>query len=395
MNTMKRLLSILLMLCLLFSCTAFAEDEDDDDYSLFPEDEQEDGTLIEEEELSEEDMEFEIGDGEEAIEEDLDSLERDPDINPDDLEINPNLPDNVINILLIGVDMREKDLDASSGLLHNDVTMVLSVDTSTGSVKLTSILRDLYTDIPGYKSKGRLNEAYSRGSGKSGANGENRGAMLTMRTINHNFDLNVSQYVVINFYGLASIIDAIGGVDVDLIKGEANAINAYLKKNGKRMTYDLKGNENREPLKVETSVQHLDGIQAVMYARLRTKMATGDFARTARQRHLLELLLKQVVADIDMNKLANLIKVAYPYVKTNISAGTMLNLALGVLQGDILSKLRDGGDLIEQHRVPLDKGYSYGQNESGGSVIIMSSKQWANSVQSIHYFIYGDYYPAK
>lgn len=394
MKICNRLLALVMALCLLLPTLVWAED-DEIEYSLLDE------GLIEEEEVLLDDEEglddFEIADGEaETIEEDLDTLDREPDIDENDLEINPNLPDNVLNILLIGVDMRDQDISSTSSLLHNDVTMILSVNLDDGSIKLTSILRDLYVPIPGYKDKGRLNVAYARGSGKKNQE-NNRGAALTMRTVNHNFEMNISEYVVINFYGLAAIIDYLGGIDVDLIKGEAYAINEYLRTKGRRMTYDVTGNENREPLKVETSTQHLDGIQAVMYARLRSKMAsagTGDFARTARQRHLLELLLKKVLEDIDINKLGKLIQVAYPYVRTNISASTMLQLALSVLQGDIISRMRSGEEVLSQHRVPLDRGYSYSQ-VNGASVITMSSRQWDNARQSIHYFIYGNYYPAK
>ncbi len=389
MKFWKRVLSVLLALCVLLPLWAAAEEEEED-YSLTDE------GLAEEETFDPD--EFIIDDeGEAEAEIDLDSLERDPDVNPDDLEINPNLPDNVINILLIGIDMREKELDAAASLLHNDVTMICSVNTETGEIKLTSLLRDLYVSIPGYKSKGRLNEAYARGSGKNAENGENKGAELTMRTINHLFEMNISQYVVINFYGLASIIESIGGIDVDLTKGEANAINEYIRQKGRRMTYDEKGSANHEKLEVKTGVQHLDGIQAVMYARLRTGMKTGngDFARTQRQRHLLELLARQVLQDIDLNKVTTLIRTAYPYVKTNISAGTMLQLAAGVLRGDILNRMSSGEEILGQHRVPMDKQYSYDKNASGGSVITMSETNWKNAIQSIHYFIYDNYYPAK
>ena len=345
--------------------------------------------------------EFIIGDGAQELEENLDALERDADVNPDDLELNPNLPSNVINILLIGVDMRDKDINSNSSLLHNDVTMILSINTDDGSIKLTSIARDLYVSIPGYKDKGRINTAYAIGTKRSD-DGINHGAELTMRTVNHLFEMNITQYVVINFYGLASIIDYIGGIDLNLIRGEAYAINAYLKEHAKQMTYDEKGNANREPLvvvseKEHESVQHLDGIQAVMYARLRSNMRsapTGDLARTARQRYLLEQLLAKVLKNINMNNLAELIEVCYPYVKTNISAGTMLSIALGVLQGGVLGKLSSGESLIEQHRIPLDNTYSY-EDVDGASVTVINSGSWNRNVQSVHYFIYGEYFPAK
>ena len=394
MKLIKRLLA--LVLCLMMAVPALADDDED----FFVEE------GIVDESMPEDEEEFYFGDeeGVAAAEIDLDSLERDPDVDPNSLDVNPNLPDNVVNILLIGVDMHENDINSKASLLHNDVTMILSINLDDGSIKLTSIQRDLYCTIPGYRDKGRINVAYARGMGRNAANGENSGAELAMRTVNKNFELNITQYVVINFYGVASIIEEMGGVDVDLTKGEALAINNYLKKNGRRMTYDTKGNADREPLEVrkemgstEKYVLHLDGIQALMYARLRSGMKTGnnDFNRTARQRHLLELLLKQTLPGLDMNRVSSLLKLASPYLRTNLSGSAMLQLVFGVMnQGNLREKAKGGEELIQQHRVPLDGGYSY-ETIGGASVTTMSPNNWKNAVQSIHYFIYGEYYPAK
>ena len=179
---LQRVLAMLMALCVLCPA-ALAEDEDFDLYD-------DEAFWDEEEELTEEEEIYFIGGDTEEAALDLESLERDPDVNPDDLEINPNLPDNVLNVLLIGVDMRENDINSkTAGLLHNDVTMILSVNLDDGSIKLTSIARDLYVTIPGYKGKSRINTAYASGSGKNSENGENRGAELTMRTVNRLFDL--------------------------------------------------------------------------------------------------------------------------------------------------------------------------------------------------------------
>ena len=140
-------------------------------------------------------------------------------------------------------------------------------------------------------------------------------------------------------------------------------------------------------------MQHCDGIQALMYARLRK--IDGDFARTARQRHLLELLLNKVLQDMDTGKLLNLISTCLPYMITNMNAQTIMNVATAVLKTDIISRAKDGGELLQQHRIPMDKTYSYGTTDKGASVIELSSKQWDNNIQSLHYFIYGNYYPAQ
>ena len=310
------------------------------------------------------------------------NLEADIDdsINPDDLELNPNLPDNVVNILLVGVDTRSTTLD--DGLQHGDVQIILSINKDTGSVKLTSVLRDLYVTIPGYKSKNRINVAYSRGGGA-----------LAMRTINHTFELNIEHYVTINFYGLASIIDAIGGVDVDLTKAEAKAINTYLKQHPPK--YDNQDKEyERVPLEAVAGVQHLDGVQAVMYAR--TRSVDNDFGRTARQRHLLDLLLQKIMQDMTVDKFMTLMETSLPYVQTNVNASTMLNLGLSVLGSDIISRAQAGESLLEQMRIPMDETWKYDQTDSGSSVVVFRTvARREENVKALHEFIYGQYYPAS
>ena len=358
-------LSLLMILCLVSGNAVLAAAEED-----------EEELVLEEWDLVEEDEEAVFDMDEEQLDtvEELDQWEVDDSIDPNDLELNTELSEDVINILLVGIDTRSRDLDPSKGLQHNDVTMILSVNTKEGTVKLSSILRDLYVTIPGYKNKSRINNAYSRGGGE-----------LAMRTVNHNFKLNIQNYVTINFYGLASIIDAIGGIDVDLTRTEAGAINTYLKKHPP--AYDNTDGKTRVPLERKEGVQHLDGVQAVMYARLRE--IDNDFKRTARQRHLLELLLKKVLEDMSVNNLMNLINTSMPYVTTNINGSTLFNLALSVLQGNIISNMNNGGEVLAQHRIPMDKTYSYATID-GASVINLSNKNWEVNVGALHSFIYGN-----
>ena len=383
MKLMKKLTALLMALCLLLPGAVLAEDEE---ISIL--DVVEEVNLDEGEEPAEDAQDAEGGEElfisdevQEAMEA-AENLEADIDdsINPDDLELNPNLPDNVVNILLVGVDTRSTSLD--DGLQHGDVQIILSINKDTGSVKLTSILRDLYVTIPGYKSKNRINVAYSRGGGA-----------LAMRTINHTFEMNIEHYVTINFYGLASIIDAIGGVDVDLTKAEAKAINTYLKKHPPK--YDNQDKEyERVPLEAVAGVQHLDGVQAVMYAR--TRSVDNDFGRTARQRHLLDLLLQKIMQDMTVDKLMSLMETSLPYVQTNVNASTMLSLGLSVLNSDIISRAQAGESLLGQMRIPMDDTWKYDKTEGGSSVVVFRTvARREENVQALHEFIYGQYYPAS
>lgn len=304
--------------------------------------------------------------------------EIDDTIDPDKLDINANLPSNVVNILLVGVDTRSTSLD--DGLQNGDVQIIVSINKDDGSIKLTSILRDLYVTIPGYKNKNRINTAYSRGGGQ-----------LAMRTINKNFELNIENYITINFYGLASIIDSLGGIDIEMTAKEAKAINTYLRQHPPK--YDNQSKDyTRENLPNKAGTHHCDGIQAVMYARLRK--VDNDFGRTARQRKLMELLLEKVLdGGMSMTELNNLLNACMPYVQTNMKASTLFDLALGVLRSGISDRLTRGESLLEQHHVPMDGTYSY-LDVDGASVINMGSKSFPKNVQALHEFIYGEYIPA-
>ena len=383
MKLMKKLTALLMALCLLLPGAALAEDEEISILDVVEEVNLDEGEEpAEDAEDAEGGEELFISDEVQEAMEVAENLEADIDdsINPDDLELNPNLPDNVVNILLVGVDTRSTTLD--DGLQHGDVQIILSINKDTGSVKLTSILRDLYVTIPGYKSKNRINVAYSRGGGA-----------LAMRTINHTFEMNIEHYVTINFYGLASIIDAIGGVDVDLTKAEAKAINTYLKKHPPK--YDNQDKEyERVPLEAVAGVQHLDGVQAVMYAR--TRSVDNDFGRTARQRHLLDLLLQKIMQDMTVDKLMSLMETSLPYVQTNVNASTMLSLGLSVLNSDIISRAQAGESLLGQMRIPMDDTWKYDKTEGGSSVVVFRTvARREENVQALHEFIYGQYYPAS
>ena len=179
--------------------------------------------------------------------------EIDDTIDPDKLDINANLPSNVVNILLVGVDTRSTSLD--DGLQNGDVQIIVSINKDDGSIKLTSILRDLYVTIPGYKNKNRINTAYSRGGGQ-----------LAMRTINKNFELNIENYITINFYGLASIIDSLGGIDIEMTAKEAKAINTYLRQHPPK--YDNQSKDyTRENLPNKAGTHHCDRWTTTLAAR--------------------------------------------------------------------------------------------------------------------------------
>lgn len=384
MKMMKRLLALLMTLCLLLPAAVLAEGTQADENLAEMGDEivnMDDAEAIPAEEDEADDVYIPEEDEELAAQIEILDAELDTSVDPGKLDINPNLPDNVVNILLIGVDGRTDSIE--TGSLHGDVQIIVSINKDDGSIKLTSVMRDLYVNIPGYKNKNRINVAFSRGGGQ-----------LAMRTMNNLLELNIEHYVVINFYGLASIIDSLGGIDIELTKTEAGAINTYLKKHPPAYDNQEKGYQRQQLQKVN-GTQHLDGVQAVMYARLRS--IDNDFKRTERQRHLLELLLAKVLdGGMDLNKLMGLLEVCLPYAETNMSAWDMIDLAMGVLSSDILTRLENGDSLLEQNRIPMDETWKYYTTDGGASVVAFrNNTRLKENVEGIHKFIYGEYIPAN
>lgn len=407
---MKRLLALLLCLSLLLPVFALAEDDEEDiDFNELIEEDvdlDEDGNIVDN---GNSQVEYELT--EEGLAAMADAFEIDESVDPSELELNQNLPDDVINILLLGLDVRgtsEKKLlkDQDQYAKRADVQMILSVNTFDGSIKLTSIARNTCVDIPDRVNDTSIANSYGHAIYK---NGKYSSWVDTpdncMHTVNRNFEMNIQYYVAINFYGVASIIEYLGGADVELTKQEASAINTYLSmgtirdKNGKLLshgkeiarTYDDKKG-NREKLEKKDDVQHLDGIQALMYGRLRS--IDNDFNRTSRTRKLLSSLLTPTVDKIKNGelKIDKLLPECGQYFKTNMNMQTMMELVNAVMRSDIVKTMDLSDSLIEEFRIPEDGTYSYGEDSTGSSVVKLNNKQ--ATTESLHEFIYGAYYPA-
>ena len=411
---MKRFFALILALALLLPLFVYAEQAEeevtedvnlDEDYSF----DEEGNLLLRDDETGETYSLSAVSD--EDIEKLAAQYELDESIDPNELEINENLPDNIVNILLIGLDVRgtkKEKLLTEQGKYskRSDVLIVLSINLDDGSIKLSSIARNTYVEVPGRKNKTIIANSYGHANYKNGEFVSWTDTPETcIRTVNHNFELNIRHYVAINFYGVAQIIEGLGGVDLDLTKTEATAINTYLStgtiKNSKgekishgkaiANSYDDK-NGKRDKLKKTSGVQHLDGIQALMYARLRS--IDSDFVRTARTRHLLDCLLKQTLEKIKANKLnvLDLVSDFISYPITNVNPSTIMQLAGKVMSSGVMDNLESTDSLISEFRIPIDGHWKY-DTVDGASVTIMKDKQF--TVESLHEFIYGKYYPAQ
>ena len=186
----------------------------------------------------------------------------------DDYAITEGLPDEWLNILLLGTDVRD-----TTDYGRTDSMIVLSVNLATKEAKLTSFMRDIWVSMHGRSSKGKLNAACVYG-----------GPELTMRTINENFGLNLRYYALVNLSCMADIIDLLGGLYLDVTEAERKALNKGL--------FDLSSMSGMEELEESGEQVLLNGNQAVAFARIR--QIDSDYKRTERQRTVLTTIAKRL-----------------------------------------------------------------------------------------------------
>ena len=362
---MKRLLALLLCFSLLLPALSFGEqDEEDIDFSELLEEDvdvDEEGNIIAPDDEGED---F----SEESLEDLMDAFTLDESVDPSELELNTNLPDDVINILLLGLDVKgtkDKKLlkDQGQYAKRADVQMILSINTTDGSIKLTSIARNTLVDIPDRVNDTGIANSYGHAIYK---NGKYQSWVDTpemcMRTVNRNFEMNIQHYVALNFYGVVSIIEYLGGVDVELTKQEASAINAYLRQHKRAISasYDEKKGQ-RDPLEKRDGIQHLDGLQALMYGRLRS--IDDDFHRTGRTRKLLSSLLTPTVQKINGGELdlLNVVgeSVQYFISDPGLNMESIVRIARAVLKSDAIKHMNLNDSLIGEFRIPMDGTFYY------------------------------------
>lgn len=220
----------------------------------------------------------------------------------------------ITNILLVGTDGRT--LDEAS---RSDSMMILTVDSKNQALKLTSLARDTYVDIPGH-NKAKLNAAYAYG-----------GINLLIETIESNFKVDIQNYAIVNFFSFMDIVDALGGVTVDVQSNELNELNRYIDD-----CYKLNTNPNKGPLEYVDNAgkQKLNGYQALAYGRIRKNDSALE--RDRRQRAMIEGIMTSV-KNLSVTKYPKLVDTILPYVKTNMKPTKILSLGATVLTFNDLS----------------------------------------------------------
>ena len=297
-----------------------------------------------------------------------------PELKPEDevrvaeneLSITEGLPKEWTNFLLLGDDARPKEKRG-----HTDTIIIASVNSTTGQVKLTSIMRDSMIEVPG-RGLTRINNAYYFG-----------GPNLVMKLLNEKLKLNIQGYVVANFYDFPVMIDALGGITMDIYPEEVTHINKNIRNAIKIMNEGKMKN-------VPTLRQHrlresgaditLDGMQALAYARIRK--LDNDYQRNLRQRKVITAALQklrdttndpiklmtlgvQLIGDINTN-MANQLQVLVPMVSTVLSHGV--------------------GNVEDTH-IPVSNSFA---DERRNNVYALYDIDWGKNTRELHKFIYGD-----
>ena len=206
------------------------------------------------------------------------------------------------NIAIFGVDSRSDDYGIGN---RSDCIIIASINNSTGEIKLISVYRDTYVNIDGH-GLDKITHAYSYGE-----------APLAISTLNKNLDLNIKEFVTVNFDSVSEAVDQLGGVKISVTDEETKYINGYIDETSK-----VTGKTSSHITQAGT--YNLDGVQAVSYSRIRYT-AGGDYKRTERMRTVMEAMLNKLktksVAQI--NSFADVI---LPAVYTNISSGDVISM---------------------------------------------------------------------
>lgn len=260
-----------------------------------------------------------------------------------------------LNIALLGVDTR---VIGNYDGTRADSIMILSIDRETKAVKLASVARDTYANIEGY-GMDKINHAYAYG-----------GPNLMVKTLNQNFNLAITDYVVVNFFGIAEIIDRLGGVELEVDVDEIQYINPYIDE-----VSSIKG---VTPEHITTpGTYNLNGVQAVAYSRIRYTDG-GDFKRTERQREVL-LKLAEKSSSVKITDVIPIINQLSSNLMTTLGASDMTNLAVELIKGGYSSNM-------SQTMFP-EAAYSGGDMINGVYYYVTDLSQAASSINN---FFYGE-----
>lgn len=272
-------------------------------------------------------------------------------INSDDLTINDGAEkEGYTTVALFGTDSRSGEVEEGT---RTDTIIIVSIDNKTKEIRMSSVYRDTLLQLDN-GTYNKANAAYSIG-GPQGA----------INMLNKNLDLDIEDYVTVDFKAMSDVIDLLGGVELYVTEAEANMLNKYVEETAKA------AGKEANMLSGEGTYT-LDGPQAVTYARLR-KLEGGDYKRAERQRTLIKALFGKI-KQIDLATINEIINTVFPQVSTSFTLGEIVDLA-----SDVMSyKLGDNEGF------PFEKTDAVRYNNA--SVVIALGL--AENVEELHEFLY-------
>lgn len=279
-------------------------------------------------------------------------------ISADQLLVNDGVKDATAGyrtIALYGVDSRDQNMDAGA---NSDSIMIVSINESTKEIKLVSVYRDTLMDIAsGAMNKSqKVNYAYQLG-----------GAVTAINTLNTNLDLNITDYVAVDFSAMASIIDAVGGVNINVVDDEINNFN-------KNLAEQISISGKYSSGITQAGQYTLDGQQAVAYSRIRST-GSGDITRTERQRIILLKVIDKLIK-ADTSSLSAFVDVSFNNISTSLNKDSILDLVKAVAKYSVVDTAGfpfayEAVDMAEQ-----------------GNCLVAADME--SNVQALHEYLYGN-----
>lgn len=286
-------------------------------------------------------------------------------INEEELDVNESVTENQVmkgytTIALVGIDSRDDKLKSD---WNSDTMIIASINNDTKKVKLVSVYRDTYLclgeDEDENNSYGLANSAYCTGGAKK---------MINM--LNKNLDMNISDFVTVNFQAVAETVELLGGIDVEMKKEEVVHLNNYCVETSEVTGMDY------TPLEEIEGVHHLNGVQAVAYARIR-KTSGNDFRRAARQREVIYRIVEKA-KNSSIATLNTVLDKIFPMIYTSLTEKEILSMGMNMLSYDI----------EDQTGFPFDYLYGDTVKEAMDGVDCVLPITLESNVIKLHEFLY-------
>lgn len=286
-------------------------------------------------------------------------------INEEELDVNESVTENQVmkgytTIALVGIDSRDDKLKSD---WNSDTMIIASINNDTKKVKLVSVYRDTYLclgeDEDENNSYGLANSAYCTGGAKK---------MINM--LNKNLDMNISDFVTVNFQAVAETVELLGGIDVEMKKEEVVHLNNYCVETSEVTGMDY------TPLEEIEGVHHLNGVQAVAYARIR-KTSGNDFRRAARQREVIYRIVEKA-KNSSIATLNTVLDKIFPMIYTSLTEKEILSMGMNMLSYDI----------EDQTGFPFDHLYGDTVKEAMDGVDCVLPIALESNVIKLHEFLY-------